>query len=435
MRYELLELPLELLVGLLYVTLAMLFIKATPLLEVSDEAHHAGFVFFVKQYGELPNAKTGKIGASQQEATQPPLYYVLAAQLIRNLNTAHMGEYYHRQPDSPIGRADLPGPRNMYRSPGTDNGDTAGALYILRFFSASLLLVNLMLLRLLAKRVFPGVPGASPVAMALVGFNPMVLFICTSVSNDVLLMMLVTASMLVAAGDCQKLSSIVILSVLTGLAILTKISALILLPAYIGYFLFRPSEREKAWKITVVFLTVVFAICAWWFVRNGMLYQELLATQTHMRLAGNARDVQDLLALPKEWDGFVKSFWGVFGAFNIIYSNTIYLLFYGLTALLLFSPAVAFVFYRTRMRAVHYLSLVLCVLNLAAVALWTSRLWGSTGRLLFPTMSCFVVLALSGWAFLPPRMRFVSAAAVIAFLCYTSLYAALFLIPSSYLKP
>lgn len=39
------------------------------------------------------------------------------------------------------------------------------------------------------------------------------------------------------------------------------------------------------------------------------------------------------LALIEEWDGFLKSYWGIFGAFNVVYPDAVYYAFYGLTPL------------------------------------------------------------------------------------------------------
>ncbi|MBW1660460.1 MAG: hypothetical protein JRJ48_08195 [Deltaproteobacteria bacterium] len=434
-RWPALEPFIEISVLILFLCLAALFMMATPLQEASDEAHHVGFTLYLKHTGQLPNAKTGGIGWSQQEATQAPLYYYCGAGLIRNKCTTNAAAYYVRQPNSPIGRADLPGSRHMYQPPDPrqrDMDDTYMAIYLLRIYSSILILASILLVRLTIKRIFPEVHYAPVVGMVWVGFNPMVLFIGTSVCNDNLVIMMVSLTLLIATFECAPSIRALLLGICSSLAILSKASALILLPILPVFIFFTTKERKAALRNTLFFVIIVVIGCGWWFVRNRLLYGEYLATTTHIHLAGNARPAPDALALFKEWSGFVKSFWGVFGAFNIVYTDTEYYIFYILTLFILAGSLWYVVQKRGHVHPLIYLAYGLLITNVLAVAQWTSRLWGSAGRLMFPSLSAIAILGVTAWAALPRKMRMPAAIVLSGWLIAMCFRAAIFLIPPAY---
>ena len=81
-----------------------------------------------------------------------------------------------------------------------------------------------------------------------------------------------------------------------------------------------------------------------------------------------------------------------------------------------------------RVRALAILTLT----NLAAVAVWTSRLLGSQGRLMFPSLAAIATLAAMSLDTLRPSLRRLVTVVVPAALALAALFAGARLIPAAY---
>ena len=416
-----------------YAALAAIFCEATPALEASDEARHFGYVIELVRQGELPRARIDAPGLARQEATQPPLYYALAALFTRGVSLAGAEKMYRWRPDNPVGRADLPGHKHMWLSSENKAEPSAAikALYRIRWFSIFLGGIAVFATWFLCLEFKPWFIHTPVLASGLVAFNPMFLFITSSVNNDALIMPLSCLALLALVKSLKRPAWLWGAGIITALAVMTKLSALTLfLPGMIVVW------HKKADLFSVVrrglgLLVPAALICGWWFVRNWLLYGEVLANEIHRKIAGNARSALEPLALLKEWDGFVKSFWGVFGGFNIVFPDWVYYVFFGLSA---FSLAAVFIL-RARRDAdrIYYWILTSQVgANLGAVAVWTSVLWGSQGRLVFPSLgaiACLFAWEQDHWSG-PKGPAF--SCAVLLFLLGVSLWAGLSIIPGSY---
>jgi hypothetical protein len=73
--------PLIVLLGAFFV-LALIYAWATPIFEASDELWHFGVVNHIANTGELPVQVVGVETPWEQEGSQPPLYYLVAAALV-----------------------------------------------------------------------------------------------------------------------------------------------------------------------------------------------------------------------------------------------------------------------------------------------------------------------------------------------------------------
>ncbi len=382
-----------------YLGLSLLYQRATPPLEASDEGSHFGVIAFLHEQGRLPVLKPGfEVPFLSQEMTQPPLYYVLAALFLRGQDLSDAADCLVPRPASPVGRADLPGYKNIW-SPRSGRASSSGTLLAvqqMRGLSMGMGLGTILLVWRMARRWWPQDGWAAFLAAAWVAFNPMFLFITNSVNNDNLIILFSTVTfwwLFRTAEQPMSGSRCLVAGGLIGLAILAKTSGLLLLPLA-GLVLV--GRREQAWmaRVRAVLLLALaaFAVCGWWFIRNRLLYGEAMAFRLHVFLAGNGRAIPDPWALLREWDGFLKSYWGVFGAFNVIYTDIVYEFFFGLTALAV-GAVLVFVIRRGRANdAWSALLLLFSILNIVAVGYWTSRLTGSQGRLLFPSIAAHGIL-------------------------------------------
>jgi 4-amino-4-deoxy-L-arabinose transferase-like glycosyltransferase len=314
-------------------------------------------------------------------------------------------------------------------------GGTLRAIETLRWYSMALGSGTIALTYLLALGLFPHESWRCGFAAALVGLNPMFLFISNSVNNDNLVVLLFTAFAL-ALVTLHRMPyrawHPALLGALAGVATLAKASALIALPAIAISIGLRVEDGKRRWMALAACLGAWVSLCGWWLLRNLLVYGEFLASSAHTALAQNNRRHWKPFALIVEWDGFLKSYWGVFGAFNVIYPDAVYTAFFALTLLGLGSLALWWRRSHRRVRSDVVLFALCVALNLLAVAWWTSHLKGSQGRLMFPTLAAASVLYAVGLDAWRRRLRVVLAASIFLLLLGFALYAALDVIPRQY---
>jgi len=248
-----------------------------------DESAHFQYVAYVAHHWRLPIFE-GYEGVGY-EAHQPPLYYFLA------------GLAYH-----------LVG------------GEGKGV----RLFSTLCSAGVVWLAWLTARRLFPDNVWIGLSAMALVAFLPMHLAIGSAVGNDSLTNLLF-AWVLYAFAVPPKTSAPVDgvrFGVLLGLALLTKATALILIPLVaMGLALrYKGALKQMAGAIGLTGLTAS-ALAGWWFVRNALLYDAPLLQKTFLSVFAGTAKAQDFFAqgvsgweyarLVADWT--FRSFWFAYG--------------------------------------------------------------------------------------------------------------------------
>lgn len=395
------------LLGLLivHVALGWLYVRATPMFEASDEGVHYGVIEWLKRGNGLPVQDPAHLNTIYgQEGSQPPLYYLMAAALTWSLPTRDFEQVFVLNPNSEVG---IPGTShnvNLYRpAPPEANGDTARVVWVVRWFSLVLSTLTVALTYALARQLQLGSKLAWGAA-ALVAFNPMALFINAAINNDNLLMTLSTATLVVLAHlwlarRWPTWRLLVLLGGLLGLAVLTKVSGLVLWPV-VGLGLLGLVWRQSVgnWRAVITpramaTLSLPFVVaglvCGWWFIRNLMLYGELLGTRTMVAVVGARAVPVDVFTLvAQEWYSFYMAYWGVFGAFTLLPHPAAQVVFHGITlgglvggvwallgrgrgsgwGLQAFLPALLALF---------------VALTLAGVVQWSLQTPASQGRLLF----------------------------------------------------
>jgi 4-amino-4-deoxy-L-arabinose transferase-like glycosyltransferase len=411
-----------------FVGLSALYSALVPLAEGPDEPGHASYVFFLARTGRLPDQRTNDVPG---EGHQPPLAYVLAAPLVAWLPS---NERVFDQPANPhftwAGGGELNAVAHGSREYWPWQGATlawhlarlasvlcGAATVVCTYFAVQTLVANRR--RTVERRIDSDfvVNSASFVpfmAAGLVALNPQFLFTSALVTNDALLAALSAAILWLvlrryAAGSYVRYA--LALGTLTGLALLTKQSALILLPIA-GVAVFEHSWRNagRAWHKQQLAALALFGgttllVCGWWFWRNLQLYGDLFGLAVFQaEFATQAFNARSLAA----WFGALRqlhsSFWGRFGWMNVpmpawalgVFSLIeLAALAGGLRAMLRKPGTVAWFWAYWPLIALPLLAGV-WVLSFAL----TAGLVAWQGRLLFPALpSIAIVLAcgLAGW--------------------------------------
>ncbi|GIS67364.1 MAG: hypothetical protein CM1200mP6_04320 [Anaerolineaceae bacterium] len=334
--------PLRLLL-ILFVGVAFAYNQSTPIFEASDEAWHYGVVREIASGNGLPIQQAGEITTYRQEGSQPPFYYLISAGLISWIADF---DSISRYSYNPFGQIGVPGTTtnvNMFRHTSLEEFPLTGvalAVHLLRWFSILLGCGTVALTYFVAKALFPGQVTLPILAASLTAFNPMFVFISASVNNDngvwFLASLMIYTLILVVNLDnnavlipswfpsklLQRQFAPWLLGLLIGLAILTKLSALLLMPVVIIYLIWR-KQHSGSWlqsfREGLIIASCVLVLTGWWFYRNLILYDDFLGTNMMAQIYGFVRTGPPTWdELISEWRGWWYSLWGIFGAFNII---------------------------------------------------------------------------------------------------------------------
>lgn len=409
-------------VVLFYVIFGITFMMATPILEVSDELWHFGMLEYIRENdGALPeydvsdpdNIYENNLDTLyRQEGSQPPLYYYTMAVLTSPISIDDAAEYRIENPHVRAGEPDSSGNKNLvlHATDGVPLSGTPLAIYFIRLLGIAMGVVTIWAVWQVGELIAPHRPVVGLLAGAMTAFNPMFLFISASVNNDTMVIMLNSVVILLALRTLREgfnLRRSILLAILLGLATLTKLSALVLVPV-IAIAALWVARRDKNWTGLLVLGGAMFVawatIAGWWYFRNIQLYGELFGTSTMAAVAGVRAESYNFFTFLSEFEGFRQSYWGVFGAFNIITNPLIYamadfIVFIGLFGVIFLVAQLVsiqdFSFARREISLVLFL-LGIVLVGFIAYINWTSQTYASQGRLLFPYFAAITPLLAVG---------------------------------------
>ena len=327
-----------------FVVLGAIYSVSTPIFEASDELWHYPVIHHLVRGGGLPVQDPSAAQLWRQEGSQPPLYYALGALLTAWIDTDDLLEVRRLNPHADIGVLRSDGNVNMTVHTDRERFPYQGvtlAVHLVRWLSVLMGAVTVALTYHVTRAVF--VPrddkmpssrcDAAVLAAALVAFNPMFLFISGSVNNDNLVVMLSTLALwLILRLDEGRLTfwRFGALGLVIGLAVLSKVNALALIPLA-GLALLRVSRRGRTWRPFLLGGAAVggavVLVVGWWFVRNGQLYGDPLGLNMLVTITGARHPQPTLWQLAGEWQGFLWSFWGLFGGLNVPMEGWMYVFY------------------------------------------------------------------------------------------------------------
>ena len=409
------RLPGQWLLPLLFLLVGLVYLYAAPNFEASDSVQHIGVIKWIAERGELPAQSPDHAQLFGQEASQPPLYYLLMAAVWNAFDTADFDARYLPSPFTAIGVPARWGNRNLLIYKQVYPPDLRGssmALYVIRFLSLCMGAATVAAVYQAARTAVPGRPGVALLTGSLTAFNPQFLFISASVSNDALINLLAALlcwGMLLMLRDGFERRRSLLLALLIALAALTKLSGLTV-AAVVGLAALWTLAQRRDFRgfalLAGATLALTLLLAGPWFLRNLSLYGELLGTSTMLDNFGR-REISPGRLVVEEFRGLRVSYWAVFGAFNILAHEA----FYHIMDLLSLAGAGGLLVFLARNRrakplltALGFLALLLAF-GAAMLFWWSLQTWASTGRLLFPyitSISLLLALGLSAWRIPPP---------------------------------
>ncbi|MEJ5312032.1 MAG: glycosyltransferase family 39 protein [Anaerolineae bacterium] len=380
-----------------FTVLGLLYSAVVPIFEASDEVWHYPMVEHLAREWTLP-VQPLEPGASsgpwRQEASQPPLYYALAAALTTWIDTSPTAAPYdlntirRLNPHVAAGviTPDGNNPNLVVHNPALERFPWRGAvlaIHIARIFSVLLGTWAVYLTWALVRELYPEQPQLALLAAAIHAFTPMSLFVNASVNNDNLIVPLCALALLMMirlvkrqdaggkgqdarekrqeARDRNPASCILhhlLLGIVIGLGLLTKASAIALLPFAAATIAWEAWQNLK-WQMAsqrigesangrvnetrsstsypillnialralrdlALVLLPALAISGWWFYRNFKLYGDWLGLNAFYAVLGTRDVAADLAQLWAERFAFAAGYWGNFGGLNVPMPTWIY---------------------------------------------------------------------------------------------------------------
>ena len=397
---------LELLLAL-YLLTGLSYIWATPVLEKPDEEDHYGYLRYVREQRRLPPLAPHEAWLFQSK--QPPLYYVLAA-----LATAPLDDIADPNTlivQNPYMDRSVPGyredNRNVYLHPPAMTGVIFGGRFVSLLFG----LGTVVSAYILARFVLPGHFWFAWATAAVVGFQPLFLFITTSLSNDapVVFFATVAATLLYARHrhtDSRHFA--VAMGVILGLSALTKVSALVFFPL-VGVNLLlihRRLDRALFKELAVIGVTAL-AVGGWWYARNALVYHDPFTLRAHLSPTTQVRPLVDNLW--QDLRDIERTFWANLARvfISLTWLDKVALWWGRISAGV--ALIAAWRYRRCLVRRsidVMLLGVWPLTFGLLLLGFWARQANWAWGRFLLPGLGPLMLLLLLGWyALLPYRWR------------------------------
>jgi 4-amino-4-deoxy-L-arabinose transferase-like glycosyltransferase len=262
---------------IIFVALSLAVVNSiqNPPFEPPDEILHYQFVEYLIENRSLPIQPRTTVELSQFH--QPPLYYLVGALLTSQIQDDHTVpsvnphwtsykayDFHHDNKTQYLPSAEFSFPYS----------GTALVVHVLRFWSIILLFGTLLISKKLGKVIWPGDNAKQLLLLAIVAFNPMFLYISSAINNDNLVVLLGSILLyltLIALKNGFSWRTTIFLGLVCGLAILSKISGLLLgFPLLVG--LGWVGWQARSWRLFIsraaVIGILVLLISGWWFGRN-----------------------------------------------------------------------------------------------------------------------------------------------------------------------
>ncbi len=456
----------------LFLILGVGYSTLTPIFENSDETLHYPYVKHLADGQGLPLAVPGQLW--NQEGTQHPLYYAIVAASTFWIDSDNLLDHLQRNPHWRFAevRELINDNQNLVIHSPMDAFPyqrAALAIHIGRWWSLAFGLLTVVCTFLIAHHLFPNNLPLIVTTTALTALNPQFIRVSTTVSNDSLSAALTSLTVLLALkfteprewqtgqpGQATPVSFThrpfvrslfppLLLGLLTGLALLTKLSSLttLFLVSFIIFWrLFflgethqSPLQKMIRWWVIIGAITAL--LTSWWFVRNYYLYGEWLATETHLNLAGrNHLSLAEVWALRAETE---RAYWATFGWGQIRPPEWVYRLLFWFTRIGLISLTVALLAKliqgpKTQPVPMNlenidfakiFFLLLWTGLNLVLYLRWVMEVGSvSHTRLIFPAITAISLLLALGWhALLPRRLAWGFSSLVTALFLLLNIYS------------
>ena len=416
-----------------YLAVTLFYGVTIPIFETPDAGGHYAYIHELTEGRGLPvqGAPSGR-RVTGYVASHPPLYYALCAALTFWVpDDMDFEDWAWRNPHQTMGDADQPVNKNILIHTPAERfpwRGTALTMHIARFVSTLLGALAVVATYGIAMELFPKQRWLALGATALAAFNPMFVFTGARVGNDAA----VTAFASLTIWGTVRLAirglsrrGLIMTGAALGLAALSKLSGVVLAPAVALALLFDSlrtwrQQSEQSWRQCLSRIVgrwawvglIALVVCGWWFARNAILYQQWMGVDAWLSHTTTVRaEPIGVLSVVSELPGLEKSYWAMFGWFNIAAAPWMYRFWWILVRAALIGLGLLILDQWTAdrfPRPVQWgLVTLICALLLTLGSVWRFIMivLGAQGRYLMPVVAPISILLMMGLGRLVPRGR------------------------------
>lgn len=397
----------------LFVVLGVAYSLATPIFEKPDEMWHLAYIKRLVDGQGYPDApRSISDDAPSQESSQPPMYYTLAALVVRAFapDTSDLHTRLTHNPVFPFEAREAQNDnKNVFVHAVVDVfpfEGTARAVQLARLVALCFGALTVYATYGLALEIFPDRRPVALLAAAFVAFLPQFIFISSTASNDSTAAAWCTVVLWITVRVMRQGFSarrVIVLGLALGLAALSKMSALGLWPiALFAVAVFHTDRQPKflaraGWA--AVALLIAMALTGPWFIQSVWVFGDALGTSTHLAMPWARKELLPLSTALNQVPGALNSWWLAFGWGNIIAPAWIYLALD--LSMLVGLAGAGYRLIANRDRRIERWGLLILLAWLVVIVVafvrWIQLLDAALGRLLFPAISAAAVLIVVGW--------------------------------------
>ena len=439
-----------------HVLLAVFYSLIIPPWEAHDEWAHFRYAAYVAENLALPDPGQRLTTEFQfDEASQPPLYYILAAVPMFAADT---NDGYRPV----VNRYAIGGERQKgvnlalhdFAAEAWPWSGTLLALHLGRWISVLISTFGLYVTYALVRLLSPRAPSVALIATGIQAFAPQYVFISSVITNDILLIVLETvfiylALRLLIVGPTLRLTAL--FGLVTALALLTKYLALALLPlagivlAYSAWLHRKqPGVKRRFAFSLLVMIGFVLVIGGALLLRNLQLTGALIPRDPVSQaaiLAGLSKDgflTLDWRAVPQAFRYGFETYWASFGWGNVgapdwVYGVWLAVFLGGLVGLVLWLRSDA-----ARQSRRMVVVLLLFVVAVVSLPLLRELLHDSSflrGRYILSTLPLAAWVIAQGWEQISGRAWPWVRGALLIWPAGLTIFLAIFLILPAYAPP
>lgn len=440
-----------LLVALLLVScLGLIFNYVNPLFEPPDEYQHYQYIRHLITDQELPiQAPDGEISQSHQ----PPLYYWVSVWLVSGVNDPGL-----EPTRNPFWAYDEPGVvsqtnKLQFLNEATNQFPyTGGALviHLARLGSLIFILIGVIAVWAIGQNLWPTQPYKIALLLALSGLNPMLLYLAGAINNDSLLFMWGTVMLLLCLHALEKSFPwhlTVLIGLVSGLALITKLNGLMLLVPWSVALLWQ-SWQKHSWGLLLsrgfIILSLSALVAGWWFIRNDKIYGDPLALEIVLTVWGErTAENQTFSLLWADAKYSWTNLWGRFGYGQVPLPEPLYGVF-GIICLISLAAGLIYLGRNIRRIIKVEANAAVWIVFLSTFSVYVAALsyyiWrnptGANGRYTFPALAALAALLTAGLFKVAPLQKRPSLSIPItATLVGIAVYSAAVYLPWVYAPP
>ena len=309
----------------LYLILGVYYAMTIPMFETPHEIGHFFYAKYLVDTYSLPAPTPERPNLWGVEGCQPPLYDVLLALLIAPLPTNRAGDYLWKNPYVNLTRPMQPGNKNYLIH--TDKEmwpyqDVPLAVHLARGLSLLFGLGTLITVYTISRRLLRE-PAMALAATATVAFLPGFLFLSATLNGQIVLTLTASVALAFTARlllEESRCAHVILLALSAGLAALSRMEGIAVV--FIGFlatgvFAWRRRSRWYRAGILGVYTGIIALIAGWWYVRNVALYGDPLGMTGMLKYRMYTEPVLSWSNLVQGWTWFRRSFWALFGWYNV----------------------------------------------------------------------------------------------------------------------